>query len=217
MANALMLGGGAPTLTLQSGALAALLDQGVKFDVVSTAGAGMLVGLLYAAPKGMSPRQALEHTREMGVHDAIYEHFPINYKVFHKPGRSPTPIAAGCRSCRAWFPVRPGQPVVADWMALMVRDLVPLGPVEPEPRAVRPRALDRRGGRFRQAEGVSGRVLHERLLHRRSGDEDLHQGRDHARSLPGGACLPLDLSPVQARTGRPTSRARRSTPCASRG
>ena len=63
MANALMLGGGAPTLTLEAGALAALLDQDVKFDAISTAGAGMLVGLLYAAPKGTSPRQALENTR----------------------------------------------------------------------------------------------------------------------------------------------------------
>ena len=57
--TALLLGGGAPTLTLQSGALAALHEQGVKFDIVSTAGAGMLIGLLYAAPKGLSPAQAL--------------------------------------------------------------------------------------------------------------------------------------------------------------
>ena len=86
MANALLLGGGAPTLTLESGALAALLDHDVKFDAISTAGAGMLIGLLYAAPKGTSPRQALENTREMGVHDAIYDLFPVNFKVFHNPG-----------------------------------------------------------------------------------------------------------------------------------
>jgi predicted acylesterase/phospholipase RssA len=60
MANALLLGGGAPTLTLEAGALAALLERDVKFDAISTAGAGMLVGLLYVAPKGTSPRQALE-------------------------------------------------------------------------------------------------------------------------------------------------------------
>jgi NTE family protein len=86
MANALMLGGGAPTLTLQSGALAALLDKEVKFDAISTAGAGMLVGLLYVAPKGTSPRQAMENTRDMGVHDSIYDLCPVNFKVFHKPG-----------------------------------------------------------------------------------------------------------------------------------
>ena len=51
---ALVLGGGAPNLTLMAGAVAALDDAGVKFDVVSTSGAGMLIGLLYAAPKGSS-------------------------------------------------------------------------------------------------------------------------------------------------------------------
>jgi NTE family protein len=119
MANALMLGGGAPTLTLESGALAALLDHEVRFEAVSTAGAGMLVGLLYAAPRGMSPRQALEHTREMGVHDAIYDLFPINYKVFHKPG-------ALAHAYRRWLQslprLVPGQDMasrlLADWVAL---------------------------------------------------------------------------------------------------
>ena len=118
--TALLLGGGAPTLTLQSGALAALHEQGVKFDIVSTAGAGMLIGLLYAAPKGLSPAQALAQTKEMGVHDSIYEHFPINFKVFHKPGQLadgyrrwlqslPRMVAGPAEATRLW----------ADWMALM--------------------------------------------------------------------------------------------------
>jgi NTE family protein len=133
MANALLLGGGAPTLTLESGALAALLDKRVKFEAVSTAGAGMLVGLLYAAPKGMSPRQALENTREMGVHDAIYDLFPINFKVFHKPGL----LADGYRLWLQKLPrLVPGQDLAsrlfADWMAL--RRVVPVGPVRQEPR-----------------------------------------------------------------------------------
>ena len=59
MSNALLLGGGAPTLTLQSGALAALDEKGVEFAAVSTAGAGMVIGLLYAAPKGMTRQEAL--------------------------------------------------------------------------------------------------------------------------------------------------------------
>lgn len=83
---ALVLGGGAPTLTLMAGALLALDEQGVEFDVVSTSGAGMLVGLLYAAPKGGDRRAALQKTIHLGVHDEIYKHFPINYKVFYKPG-----------------------------------------------------------------------------------------------------------------------------------
>ena len=120
MANALMLGGGAPTLTLEAGALAALLDQDVKFDAISTAGAGMLVGLLYAAPKGTSPRQALENTREMGVFDAIYDLFPVNFKVFHKPGAL---ADAYRRALQSWPRLVPGQDpasrLFADWMALM--------------------------------------------------------------------------------------------------
>ena len=86
MANALVLGGGAPNLTLMAGAVAALHEAGVKFDVVSTSGAGMLIGLLYAAPRGMTPSEALKNSVNMGVHDAIYDVFPVNYKVFHKPG-----------------------------------------------------------------------------------------------------------------------------------
>lgn len=86
MAIALVLGGGAPNLTLMSGAVAALDEAGVKFDVVSTSGAGMLIGLLYAAPKGASRAEALKNTVDMGVHDAIYNLFPVNFKVFHKPG-----------------------------------------------------------------------------------------------------------------------------------
>jgi hypothetical protein len=120
MANALLLGGGAPTLTLEAGALAALLDREVKFDAISTAGAGMLVGLLYAAPKGTSPRQALEDTREMGVSDAIYDLLPVNFKVFHKPGA----LADAYRRWLHSLPRRvPGQDpasrLFADWMALV--------------------------------------------------------------------------------------------------
>lgn len=87
---ALVLGGGAPTLTLQAGALQALDELGVEFDVISTSGAGMLVGLLYTAPRGMTRQEALKNTVNLGVHDAIYRVFPVNYKVFYKPG----PLAA---------------------------------------------------------------------------------------------------------------------------
>lgn len=86
MATALLLGGGAPNLTLMAGAVAALDELGVKFDIVSASGAGMLVGLLYAAPKGMTRAAALKNAVNMGVHDTIYDLFPVNYKVFHKPG-----------------------------------------------------------------------------------------------------------------------------------
>jgi len=86
MSNALVLGGGAPNLTLMAGTLVALDEKGVEFSVISASGAGMLIGLLYAAPKGTTRQEALKNAREMGVHNLIYDHFPVNYKVFHKPG-----------------------------------------------------------------------------------------------------------------------------------
>ena len=60
MSTALLLGGGAPTLTLQSGALAALDERGVEFAAISTAGAGMVIGLLYAAPRAWIVRKRSE-------------------------------------------------------------------------------------------------------------------------------------------------------------
>lgn len=84
--TALVLGGGAPNATLMSGALVAFIEAGVVFDVISTAGAGSLIGLLYMAPAQGSPIEALKATTRMGVADAIYDHFPVNYKVFQKSG-----------------------------------------------------------------------------------------------------------------------------------
>jgi NTE family protein len=82
----LVLGGGAPNLTLMSGALLAFHDNGLTFDVVSMAGGGAVVGLSYLAPKGLTPAQALRNTMNLGVSDAIYSMLPINYKVFFKDG-----------------------------------------------------------------------------------------------------------------------------------
>jgi NTE family protein len=83
----LVLGGGAPNLTLMSGALAAFHDQGLTFDVISMAGGGAVVGLSYLAPKGLTPAEALRNTMNFGVSDAIYSMLPINYKIFFKGGR----------------------------------------------------------------------------------------------------------------------------------
>lgn len=83
----LVLGGGAPNSPLIAGALAAFLDQEVEFDVISASGAGVLMGLLYAAPLEGSPRDALKRWADTGVSDSIYKMMPVNYKVFHKPGR----------------------------------------------------------------------------------------------------------------------------------
>jgi predicted acylesterase/phospholipase RssA len=92
MAVGLVLSGGAPVLTFMAGALAALDEREVKFDVISASGAGMLVGLLYAAPKRRTRdikqdrAAALKNTINMGVSDEIYNLLPVNFKVFYKPG-----------------------------------------------------------------------------------------------------------------------------------
>lgn len=94
MAVAIALGGGAPNLTLMTGALLALDEAGVDFKVITTTGAGMVAGLLYAAPRREDPsldwvtarRHALRQTREMGIDDLIYDQLPMNYKIFQKGG-----------------------------------------------------------------------------------------------------------------------------------
>jgi predicted acylesterase/phospholipase RssA len=83
----LVLGGGAPNSPLIAGALAAFLDQEVEFDVISASGAGVLMGLLYTAPLEGSPREALKRWADAGVSDSIYKMLPVNYKIFHKPGK----------------------------------------------------------------------------------------------------------------------------------
>jgi len=84
---ALILGGGSPHMTLMAGALLAFDEAGLKFDVISTSGAGALIGLLYTAPKNKTPRQALKATVDFGVSDSIYKVLPVNYKAFFKKGR----------------------------------------------------------------------------------------------------------------------------------
>ena len=88
--NALVLGGGAPNLTLMSGALLALHELGVKFEMIYMAGGGSVVGCVYLAPKTLTPEEALEDTINLAVSDPIYEMLPINYKVFNKGGPSAT-------------------------------------------------------------------------------------------------------------------------------
>jgi NTE family protein len=131
--TALVLGGGAPNMALMAGAVAAFNDRGVVFDVVSTSGAGSLAGLLWLAPKGMSPADALRSVTSMSISDAIYDHFPVNYKVFQKAGL----WADHWRNAMAanpFFAVNPQQYLAsplyaraADWMALWAATLCPNG------------------------------------------------------------------------------------------
>lgn len=86
MTTALILSGGAPNSTLMAGALNAFLEENIEFDVISTSGAGALIGLFYASPKNKNPHEALAQTVNYGIQDFIYDMLPINYKVFNKPG-----------------------------------------------------------------------------------------------------------------------------------
>ncbi|MEO9527849.1 patatin-like phospholipase family protein [Roseibium sp.] len=129
----LVLGGGAPHLPLMSGALLALDEAELDFKVISTTGAGMLAGLLYASPErdhpGESLRQArqrtLRATSSMGIEDAIYRFMPFNYKVFQKPG----PFAEALAPFNNMFLKFPRdtmhQRLAGDWLALMSATFTP--------------------------------------------------------------------------------------------
>jgi predicted acylesterase/phospholipase RssA len=92
--KALLIGGGAPNSSLIAGALVAFIERGIEFDVISTSGAGALMGLLYAAPQGGNAKKSLQLWGAGGVADEIYNAFPVDYKVFSKPG----PAAAAYRT-----------------------------------------------------------------------------------------------------------------------
>lgn len=126
MSLALILGGGAPNMTVMAGALLALDENDVEFDLVSTTGAGMLIGLLYAAPKGMDRREALRATCEMGVSDEIYRIFPVDYKVFHKSGPLATAYTRTLRPWVAMLPKRtPLERLCRDWAELLSATFCP--------------------------------------------------------------------------------------------
>ena len=84
--RALIISGGAPNATLVAGALEAFTELGLEFDIISMAGAGALLGLMYSAPKNGNAIQTLRGMQEMGIADFLYRPFPLNFKVFNKPG-----------------------------------------------------------------------------------------------------------------------------------
>ncbi|AQR64561.1 hypothetical protein BXU06_05420 [Aquaspirillum sp. LM1] len=82
----IVLGGGAPNSSLIAGALVAFAEREMEFDVISTSGAGALMGLLYTCPQGGDRVEALSRWAQIGVSDELYKLFPVNHKVFMKPG-----------------------------------------------------------------------------------------------------------------------------------
>ncbi|WDZ94455.1 patatin-like phospholipase family protein [Herbaspirillum sp. WKF16] len=137
--KALVIGGGAPNSTLIAGALAAFLAEGIEFDVISASGAGVLMGLLYTAPRDASPREALMRWAEVGVADSIYKLFPVNYKVFKKPGSQAESYRDSVMAQMQKLPTLGGNPFADmftqhfadasakwnDWMHLMMSAMSP--------------------------------------------------------------------------------------------
>lgn len=83
---ALVLSAGAPHSPLMAGALCAIWEANKTFTIIYTAGAGGLVGMLFAAPRDYDPPTALRRMVDLGVDDAIYRYFPVGYKAFFKAG-----------------------------------------------------------------------------------------------------------------------------------
>lgn len=131
MSTALVLGGGAPNLTLMSGALSALTEKNVKFDVISTAGAGTFIGLLYAAAKDDNPLEALKKTVDISISDWIYQVFPVNYKVYQKPGAA-AQLYRETVASMPWANAMthadnppPWQRLFSDWLQLIISSFSP--------------------------------------------------------------------------------------------
>src|SRR6266542_366060 len=96
----IVLGGTAPAMTLMSGAMLAFDEHNVEFDVISTTGAGGLIGMLYLAPKGGKRKEALLELPNLFVSDWLYRFVPVNFKVFYKYGRSPQSSTSCARRSR---------------------------------------------------------------------------------------------------------------------
>jgi len=129
--KALLIGGGAPNATLMAGALVAMIERGVEFDVVSTSGAGALLGLLYRAPRAGNPEKALQATVKLGISDRIYDWLPVNYKVFSKPGsaadafRQMLSMNPFARQILAQDGETAAQRLFGDWLQLVWATLTP--------------------------------------------------------------------------------------------
>lgn len=130
---ALVLGGGAPNATLMAGALCYMAEQGVEFDIISTAGAGALIGLVYTAhanPNRMTRDEALRNLQNSGVQDLIYNVLPVNYKVFQKSffGTGLTEQALRLLEFNPFYtrnPTNNFQRLMNDWLTLMVVSWMP--------------------------------------------------------------------------------------------
>lgn len=85
--KALLMCAGGPLGALEAGALIALDEKGVQFDVISGACIGAVQTLCYTSPAGgRSGRENLEAwVNATGLSDYIYDVLGANYKIFARP------------------------------------------------------------------------------------------------------------------------------------
>lgn len=123
MIDTVVMSGGAPQSPLMAGFLYEVLKARKTFRNFHTSGAGALMALLFLAPKGGDPCQALQNWVEAGVADEVYGALPVNFKLFRKPGPF-TPLfhflAERLKVPRPGAPtatVDPTKKLLAEWLA----------------------------------------------------------------------------------------------------
>ncbi len=133
MANTLPIGivlsGTAPAMTLMSGVMLAFAEYNIEFEVISTAGVGGLVGMLYLGAKGKTREEALRALPNLFVSDWLYRFIPVNFKVFHKYGPYATAFYQ-LRKSLPKFDIAPDDPsplrrFANDWVDLWATMLTP--------------------------------------------------------------------------------------------
>ena len=133
MANTLPIGivlsGTAPAMTLMSGMMLAFAEHNIEFEVISTAGVGGLVGMLYLGAKGKTREEALSALPNLFVSDWLYRFIPVNFKVFHKYGPYATAFYQ-LRKSLPKFDIAPDDPsplrrFANDWVDLWATMLTP--------------------------------------------------------------------------------------------
>lgn len=114
----IVLSGWAPAMTLMSGVMLGFLKEGIPIDVVSTSGIGGLIGLLYLAPKGKTPTEALQELPNLFVSDILHRFVPFNFKVFYKN----SPFAQLAYELREHLPKIPVDPGSSSPVARFIND-----------------------------------------------------------------------------------------------
>lgn len=141
--KALLLGAGGPLGGLEAGALIALDEMGVKFDVISGACIGSVLTLTYTSPaNGMTGREALEMwCNASGLSDSIYYTLcESNYKVFQKNAGPLNPMVdawlGAMTRMNPYFSINPENEIQRFWNDMYLYWLTALAPGYVSPQQV---------------------------------------------------------------------------------